>query len=131
AEGTLYIADRGEHRIRKVSGANGTNSTIAGAKFGSGSGFFGFVTYLGGFSGDAGPATSAILNDPDGIAVDAAGNVYISDTLNYRIRRIDAITGVIQTIAGTGVKGFSGDGGSALSAQITTPSVLIADPAGH
>ncbi len=131
AEGNLYIADRGEHRVRKVNGSNGTISTIAGASFGSGSGVFGFVTYLGGFSGDGGPATSAILNDPDGIAVDAAGNVYISDTLNYRIRRIDAITGAIQTIAGTGVKGFSGDGGSALNAQITTPSVLVADPAGH
>ena len=64
-------------------------------------------------------------------AVDHAGNVYISDTMNYRVRRIDATTGIIHTIAGTGVRGFSGDGGLALNAQITTPAGLSIDPAGR
>ena len=66
-----------------------------------------------------------------GVAVDHAGNVCISDTMNYRVRRIDAATGIIHTIAGTGVRGFSGDGGLALNAQITTPAGLCIDPAGR
>jgi DNA-binding beta-propeller fold protein YncE len=63
--------------------------------------------------------------------VDNAGDIYISDTMNYRIRRIDASTGIIHTIAGTGVRGFSGDGGPRLSAQLTTPAGLTVDPAGR
>jgi hypothetical protein len=131
AEGNLYIAARGEHRIRKVDAATGIVTTIAGANFGADSGPLGMVAYHGGFSGDGGLATSAMFNDPDGIAVDSAGNVYISDTTNYRIRRVDAATGVIRTIAGTGVRGFSRDGGPALDAQITTPAGLIVDLAGR
>ena len=91
----------------------------------------GLVKYLGGFSGDGGPATETLLNDPENIAVDTAGNVYISDVLNYRNRRIDANTGIISTIAGTGIKGFSGDGGPALRAQISTPSGIAIDGAGQ
>ena len=91
----------------------------------------GLVTYLGGFSGDGGPATEALLNDPENIAVDTSGNIYISDVLNYRIRRIDANTGIISTIAGTGIKGYSGDGGPALRAQISTPSGIAIDGAGQ
>jgi len=67
--------------------------------------------YQGGFAGDAGPATAALLDDPECIALDNAGNVYISDKFNYRVPRVDAITGYISTVAGTGVRGFSGDGG--------------------
>jgi NHL repeat len=129
--GNLYIADRGDHRIRKVTASTGIITTIAGASFGTNSGPFGFAVYQGGFSGDGGPATSAILNDPDGLAVDSGGNVYISDTMNYRIRRINAANGVIQTIAGTGVRGFGGDGGPALQAEITTPAGLIVDAMGR
>jgi hypothetical protein len=127
----LYIAARGEHRIRKVDAKTGIITTIAGTSFGRDSGIMGMMLYQGGFSGDGGPATSAILNDPSFVSVDAAGNVYISDTMNYRIRRIDAETGVIRTIAGTGVRGFSGDGGAALNAEITTPSGLAVDFAGR
>jgi hypothetical protein len=131
AEGNLYIAARGEHRIRKVDAATGIITTIAGANPGGDSGIMGIMVYQGGFSGDGGPATGAFLNDPDGVAVDNAGNVYISDTMNYRVRRVDAATGLIHTIAGMGVRGLSGDGGLALNAQITTPAGLSVDHAGR
>jgi sugar lactone lactonase YvrE len=131
SEGNLYIAARGEHRIRKVNAATGMITTIAGASSGTNSNFMGIWDYQGGFSGDGGPATSAILNDPDGLALDTAGNVYISDTMNFRIRRVDAASGVINTVAGTGVRGFSGDGGLGLNAEITTPAGLVADIVGR
>ena len=89
-----------------------------------------------GFSGDGGPATSAQLNDPDGIVFDANGNLYLADAANHRIRRIDK-NGIITTVAGTGVAGYSGDGGPATKAQLTYPAglgitsgglIYIADP---
>jgi sugar lactone lactonase YvrE len=115
-EGNIYIAARGEHRIRKVNVATGIITTVAGASFGveSGPPFVIFV-YQGGFSGDGGKA----------------GNLYIADVFNYRIRRVDARTGIITTIAGTGVIGFSGDGGPASRAQMTTPSSLAVDVFGR
>lgn len=73
-----------------------------------------------GFSGDGGPATSAQLNDPNGIVFDAAGNLYFADANNHRIRRIDK-NGIITTVAGTGVAGYSGDGGPATKAQLAYP----------
>jgi sugar lactone lactonase YvrE len=82
------------------------------------------------FSGDGGGATDALLNDPNAIAVDKAGNIYISDTLNYRVRRVDAVTGIIDTIAGTGVEGYSDDGGLASRAQISTPADITVDASG-
>jgi hypothetical protein len=130
-EGNIYIAARGEHRIRKVNASTGIITTIAGSSSGADSGIMGIVVYQGGFSGDGGPATKALLNDPEDIALDKAGNLYISDVLNYRIRMVDARTGVIHTIAGTGVRGFSGDGGVALRAQLADPSGILADPAGR
>lgn len=130
-DGNLYIAARGEHRIRKVSAATGIITTIAGNSPGANSGVMGIGVYQGGFGGDGGPATSALLNDPERIALDSAGNIYVADTQNFRIRRIDAVTGTISTIAGTGVKGYGGDGGAAVNAGITYPAGILADAVGR
>ena len=118
--GNIYITDRGSHRIRKVD-TTGTITTLAGTgSYGS----------SGGFSGDGGPAASAQLNDPYGVAVDAAGNVYIGDTGNHRIRKVDT-AGVITTIAGTGEGDFGGDGGPASAARLNSPRGLATDSAGN
>ncbi len=116
ASGNLFIVDWGNHRIRKVD-TNGNISTVAG-------------TGAAGFSGDGGAATSAQLNYPTGVAVDGAGNVYIADRDNHRIRKVDA-SGDISTVAGTGAAGFSGDGGAAISAQINEPRGVDVDAAGN
>src|SRR5205085_3933541 len=99
--GNLYIADTSNHRIRKVNSA-GIISTVAG----SGS------EPVGGFGGDGGPATAARMNNPTGVAVDSAGNIFIAEWFGHRIRKVNA-SGVISTVAGTGERGFSGDGGPA------------------
>ena len=114
--GNLYIADTGNHRIRRVN-PSGTITTIAG---------------IGGngFSGDGGPAGTARLSSPSGLALDAAGNLYIADTGNHRIRRVDP-SGTITTVAGTGQPGFSGDGGPAVSAQLTAPKGVSVDGSGN
>ena len=119
--GNLFIADMGNHRIRKVDAA-GTITTVAGA------GEFGFGR--GGFGGDGGPAIDARLNRPYGVAVDGAGNLFIADMGNHRIRKVDA-AGVISTVAGTGVFGFGGDGGPADLAQLRGPSGVAVDGAGN
>ena len=118
--GNLYIADSTNHRIRKVD-TSGIITTVAGN---------GDV----GFSGDGGPAISAQLDTPEGVAVDRAGNLYISDSRNHRVRRVDA-SGIIITVAGTGATGrfnggFSGDDGPATSAQLYGPQGLAVDGAG-
>jgi sugar lactone lactonase YvrE len=115
-EGNLYIADTGNSRIRKVSGG-GVISTVAG------NGAFGF-------SGDGGPATSAELDQPGGVAVDAMGNLYIADTVNYRVRRV-SVSGVISTVAGNGRGGYSGDGGPANSAELDKPGNVAVDATGN
>src|ERR1039458_5040023 len=112
--GNLYIADTWNNRIRKVSG--GTITTVAG------NGTFGY-------SGDGGPATSALLNLPSGVAVDSVGNFYIADALNNRIRKVSG--GTITTVAGKGDEGFSGDGGSATSASLYHPKGVDVDSAGN
>ena len=104
--GNLYISDRDNNRIRKVD-STGTIITIAG-------------TGESGFSGDGGPATEAQLHAPLGVAVDGAGNLYIADGRNNRIRKVDS-TGTIITIAGSGESGFGGDGGPATEAQLNSP----------
>jgi len=116
SSGNLYIADRLNYRIRKVT-PGGTISTVAG-------------NGVRGFSGDNGPATAASLSSPQGIFADAAGNVYIADRDNHRIRRVTA-TGVITTVAGTGAAGSAGDGGPATAAQFTFPSSVFLDSGGN
>ena len=121
--GNLYIADHINHRIRKVDAATGIISTVAG------SGATG--NYVGGFGGDGSPAISAMLNSPRGVAVDGAGNLYIVDSGNHRIRRVDAATGIISTVAGTRTNGFSGDSGPATSAQLNNPAGVAVDGTGN
>jgi uncharacterized protein (TIGR03437 family) len=116
AAGNLYIADTGNNRVRKVS-PSGIISTVAG----NGSQRF---------SGDGGPATAASLNKPSGLAVDAAGNLYIADFNNHRIRKVSP-SGIISTVAGNGTGGFSGDGGPATSASLDYPLGVAADAAGN
>jgi len=108
AADNLYIATGYDHRIRRIDKEYGTISTIAG-------------TGVGGFSGDGGPAIAAQLDSPEQLVVDSVGNILISDMLNHRVRRIDAATGIITTIAGTGAAGYAGDGGPAINAQINHP----------
>ena len=114
--GNAYIADRGNDRIRRVDGA-GIITTIAG-------------TGESGSSADGGPAVEAQLDGPAGVAVDGAGNVYITDRGNDRIRRVDG-AGIITTIAGTGVRGFSGDGGPAVEAKLDGPNGIAVDGTGN
>ena len=123
AAGNIYIADRDNHRIRKVD-VDGNISTVAGAGASAGG------IRMSGYSGDGGPAVQAHLNLPGSVAVDAAGNLYIADIRNHRIRAVD-IDGNIFTIAGTGTPGFSGDGGPATAAQLISPSGVAVDAAGN
>src|SRR5690349_22018806 len=84
-----------------------------------------------GFSGDGGEASEARLNGPFDIAFDRAGNLYFSDTFNHRIRRVEAATGIISTIAGNGEAEFSGDGGPAIAAALNEPYGVVVDRAGN
>jgi len=117
ANGNLYISDSGHERVRKVTPA-GIISTVAGG------------ATLPNFTGDGGPATSAGLFAPAGVAVDSAGNLYIADPLVGRVRKVD-LSGNISTVAGTGTVGYSGDGGPATSAQILSPIGLAVDAKGN
>jgi uncharacterized protein (TIGR03437 family) len=120
ARGNLYVADQRNHRVRRIS-PEGVITTVAGTGNGRNT---------GGYGGDGGPATSAQLNHPVAVAVDAAGNLYIADMLNHRIRRV-APNGIITTVAGNGRAGFSGDGGPAPSGQLNFPAGVAVDPAGN
>lgn len=113
-DGSIYIAEYGGDRIRKVA-QSGIITTVAG-------------TGAGGFTGNGGPATNARINAPIDVVVDAANNIYFSDSANYRIRRV-AANGTISTFAGFGTRGFSGDGGPATAANIY-PGWLALGPDG-
>jgi sugar lactone lactonase YvrE len=128
AAGNVYIADTFNSVIRKVT-PSGTISTVAGTSPSSPC-LVSVNCFTGGFSGDGGAATSAELNNPQGVAVDAAGNLYISDTDNSRIRKVTA-AGIISTIAGNGSFGFSGDGGPATSAAFGGPEGIAVDASGN
>lgn len=107
--GNLYIADSGNHVVRMITAATGVITTIAG------------VGGQQGYSGDGGSARLAHLASPGGLALDGNHSLYISDTSNNVIRRVDLLTGLITTVAGNGTPGYGGDGGSALSALINHP----------
>jgi len=114
ASDNLYITDASNNRIRKVTASTGVISTIAG-------------TGTVGSAGDGGAAISAQLNRPYSISLDKLGNVYFSDFNNNKIRKITVSTGVISTIAGTGVLGYSGDGAVATAAQLANPKGVFVD----
>ena len=117
SKNNLYIADTGNHAIRKVT-TTGVISTIAG------------IGGQPGYSGDGGPSTNALLSSPQAVAVDVAGNVFIADYGNCRIREVSAITGLIDTVAGTGNCLFTGDG-PAISEGIGYPQGLAIDVNGN
>src|SRR5262245_35141384 len=97
AAGNLYLSDTFNHCVRRVDARSGVITTVAGDG-------------KAGFSGDGGPATMARLNEPYGVGLDRGGNLFVVDRLNRRVRRVDARSGVISTVAGDGSKAYSGDG---------------------
>jgi DNA-binding beta-propeller fold protein YncE len=116
-KGNLFIAEANNHCIRKVDLGSGTISTIAG-------------TGKKGYTGDGGPATRATFNEPYAVGIDDEGNLYVADRLNAVIRRIDGKSGIISSIAGTGKKGYSGDGGPAAKAMLREPNDVCLDGKG-
>ena len=114
--GNMYVADWNNQRIRKIN-TSGIISTVAG-------------TGTFGFSGDGGQATAAELFYPGEVVIDATGNLYISDEVNMRIRKVSA-PGIITTIAGNGTQGYSGDGGLAINAELYQPTGLALDASGN
>jgi NHL repeat len=126
ARGNIYVAEY-ENRVRRIDSTTGVITTVVG-------------TGVEGFAGDGAPAAFAVVSHPHGMAVAHDGTIVIADTGNQRIRRIDAATAVITTIAGTGEEGFSGDGGPATAARFSDPvgvalgpdgSVYVADGSNH
>jgi sugar lactone lactonase YvrE len=117
-DGALYICEVRNHRIWRKDPKNGEVAVVAGngAK---------------GYSGDGGPATSAQLNEPYEVRFDTAGNVLFVEMQNHLVRKVDGKTGKISTVAGTGQKGFSGDGGPATKAQLSTPHSIALDGANN
>lgn len=119
AAGNLFIADVNGRRVRRVDAVSGIITTVAGT---------------GGdscYSGDGGPATSAGLCGPWDVAIDSSGNLFITEDLDGRIRRVDAVTGIITTVAGNGSIGYSGDGGPATSATLDGPTGVAVDGEGN
>src|SRR5439155_1149418 len=116
AQGRIFIADTFDQRIRRVD-TDGTITTVAG-------------TGTLGYTGDGGPALGAQFHDPNYVALDAQGRIYIGDTANQRVRRIET-NGTIVTIAGTGASGYSGDGGPATSARLASPYGVSVDAQGR
>src|ERR1700722_19000460 len=118
AAGDLYFTDRTNNRIRKITMSTGIISTVAG-------------TGVQGYNGDGIPATTAELASPNEVSFDAAGNLYIADWFNNRVRKVDKTTGIITTVAGTGTPGYNGDGIAATAAEINAPCGIIFDTAGN
>ncbi|MDA0205911.1 MAG: hypothetical protein O3A53_11000 [Acidobacteria bacterium] len=116
-DGALYVGEINTHRVRRIDMATGRITTVAG-------------TGEKGYSGDGGPATQAQLNEPYEVRFDAAGDLYFVSMQNAVIRKVDRSTGIITTVAGTGVPGFSGDGGPAAQAQFDQPHSIAFDSRG-
>jgi DNA-binding beta-propeller fold protein YncE len=114
--GNLYFSDTFNHRIRRVDGKSGVIATVAGSG-------------TAGYAGDGGPAPAAAFNEPYGIAVDRAGNIYVADRHNHCVRRIDGVSAIVTTFAGTGRAEYAGDGGPAAQAGLVEPNGLGFDPA--
>lgn len=117
-DGAVYVCETTSHVVRRIDEAAGTVSTIAGSG-------------KKGYSGDGGPATQAELNEPYEVRFDQAGNMYFVEMKNHLVRRVDAKTGKISTVAGNGTAGFSGDGGPAREAQLKVPHSIALDHAGQ
>lgn len=116
AHGNLYFSDTFNHCIRRVDARSNVITTCAGCG-------------EAGYSGDGGPAIHARFNEPYGIAVDRAGNIYVADRHNHCVRRVDAASGMVTTFAGNGSSGYGGDGGAASRAGMVEPNGLAFDPA--
>ena len=116
-EGHLYMCDGRNHTVRRIDKESGIIMTVAGSG-------------RQGYSGDGGPATEAALNNVYSLQVDTNGDVYIVDRLNAAIRRVDAATGIITTVAGTGEPGYRGDGGPGVLAQLREPNDCFLDGKG-
>lgn len=117
ATGSLYIADAGNHRVRKVE-PSGVIRTVAG-------------TGTPGYGGDGGSAAAALLNSPSDLLLDGRDGLLVADTMNHRVRRINLAGGIITTVAGNGAESYSGDGGPAPAAGLYRPAGLASDPAGN
>lgn len=117
-DGNLYIADTENHRIRRIDLATGTIDTVAG-------------NGTAGFSGDGGSALDASFNLPRDLEFDTDGSLWVADTDNHAVRRIDLAAGTVETIIGTGVAGFGGDGGPAADAQLDRPFGVEFGTDGH
>ncbi len=117
-DGALYVCEISNHVIRRIDEQTGIISTVAGSG-------------RPGYAGDGGQATSALLNEPYEVRFDTAGHMFFVEMRNHIVRRVDAGTGSISTIAGTGKKGFSGDGGLAVEAQLNVPHSIALDDRGN
>ncbi|MBM3773578.1 MAG: hypothetical protein FJW37_00255 [Acidobacteria bacterium] len=117
-DGALYVCEVDNHRIRRVDLKSGKISTVAGSG-------------ERGWAGDGGPALKAALNEPYEVRFDKAGNMFFVEMQNHLVRRVDAKTQTISTVAGNGSAGFSGDGGPATSAQLRQPHSIAFDPEGR
>src|SRR5215468_5347513 len=117
AQGHLYVAEATNHCIRRIDPVTGMITTVAG-------------TGAVGYSGDGGPATRATLNQPYSLQIDTNGDIYIVDRLNAVIRKVEATTGMITTVAGTGEPGSGDDGGPGTRAQLREPNDCYLDGRG-
>src|SRR6185436_8991138 len=117
-DGALYFCEIGNHRVRRLDLKTGLISTAAGSG-------------RKGYAGDGGPALAADLNEPYEVTFDTRGNMVFVEMQNHVVRRVDAKSGIISTIAGTGMPGFSGDGGAASAAQLRQPHSIVFDRQGR